>query len=125
MEDKLKYKIKSTVEKLGILQCRQIFGDDIIKQVYIDNPESYLDQFKNLRKVDNFLWISYMNYHNGECVVFFHNNKNKRIFFNNALIWDFFYEIMDYNQKEIEKILRIWLDKNYNIKYSLPVKMLQ
>ena len=125
MEDKLKYKIKSTIEKLGIIQCREIFGDDIIKQVYIDNPESYLDHFKNLRKVDNFLWISYMNYHNGECVVFFHNNKNKRIFFNNALIWDFFYEIMDYNQKEIEKILRIWLDKNYNIKYSLPVKMLQ
>ena len=125
MEDKLKYKIKSTVEKLGIIQCRQIFGDDIIKQVYSDNPESYLDQFKNLRKVDNFLWISYMNYHNGECVVFFHNNKNQRIFFNNTLVWDFFYEIMDYNQKEIEKILRIWLDKNYNIKYSLPVKMLQ
>ena len=125
MEDKLKCKIKSTVEKLGIIQCRQIFGDDIIKQVYSDNPESYLDQFKNLRKVDNFLWISYMNYHNGECVVFFHNNKNQRIFFNNTLVWDFFYEIMDYNQKEIEKILRIWLDKNYNIKYSLPVKMFQ
>ena len=125
MEDKLKYKIKSTVEKLGIIQCRQIFGDDIIKQVYSDNPESYLDQFKNLRKVDNFLWISYMNYNNGECVVFFHNNKNQRIFFNNTLVWDFFYEIMDYNQKEIEKILRIWLDKNYNIKYSLPVKMFQ
>ncbi len=124
MDDKLKYKIRTSVEKLGIIQARELFGDGLIKQSYVDNPESYLVQFKNLRKIED-LFINYITNHNGECVVFFYNPNNKRIFFNNTLVWDFFYEIMDYNQKEIEKILRIWLDENYNIKYSLPVKMIQ
>lgn len=124
MDEKLKYKIKSTVEKLGIVQCRQIFGDDIIKQVYIDNPESYLDQFKNLRKTIEIYFIIYSDIYYG-VEVFYYRPKNQRVYFNNNLIWDFFYGIMDYNQKEIEKILRIWLDKNYNINHSLPVKMFQ
>jgi hypothetical protein len=124
MDDKLKYKIRTSVEKLGIIQARELFGDELIKQSYVDNPESYLVQFKNLRKIED-LFINYITNHNDECVVFFYNPNNKRIFFNNTLVWDFFYEIMDYNQKEIEKILRIWLDENYNIKYSLPVKMIQ
>ena len=124
MDEKLKYKIKSTVEKLGIVQCRQIFGDDIIKQVYIDNPESYLDQFKNLRKTIEIYFIIYSDIYD-DVEVFYYRPKNQRVYFNNNLIWDFFYTLMDYNQKEIEKILRIWLDKNYNIKHSLPVKMFQ
>ena len=124
MDEKLKYKIKSTVEKLGIKQTRQIFGDEIIKKVYIDNPESYLDQFKNLRKTIEIYFIIYSDIYD-DVEVFYYRPKNQRVYFNNNLIWDFFYTLMDYNQKEIEKILRIWLDKNYNIKHSLPVKMFQ
>ncbi len=38
-------KIKDTVNKYGIITTLKLFGGnkDIIKQAYIDNPESYLD----------------------------------------------------------------------------------
>ena len=38
MEEKLKYKIRSAVEKLGLVQSLDMFGKDILKQVYIVNP---------------------------------------------------------------------------------------
>ena len=114
MDEKLKYKIKSTVDKLGILQCREMFGDDIIKEVYIDNPESYLDHFKNLRKIDN-LFIEYIDNHDDEYAVFYYRTKGQKVFFNNSLIWDFFYMLMDYNTPQVEKTLRNWLKENYNI----------
>ena len=114
MDEKLKYKIKSTVEKLGIKQVRQIFGDDIIKQVYIDNPESYLDQFKNLRKVDDLIWITYWDKHD-DVTVFYYRTKGQKVFFNNSLVWGFLYILMDYNIPQIEKTLRNWLKENYNI----------
>lgn len=113
MDEKLKYKIKSTVEKLGIVQCRQIFGDDIIKQVYIDNPESYLEHFKNLQKIDD-LWISYKGKHD-DVDIFFYLTKGQKVFFNQKLVWDFFYILMDYNTPQVEKTLRNWLKENYNI----------
>ncbi len=52
MEEKLKYKIKVSVEKLGLKQSREMFGDELIKQVYIDNPLSFLEQFNNLTPVE-------------------------------------------------------------------------
>lgn len=122
MNEKVKYKIKSTVEKLGIIQCRQIFGDDIIKQVYFDNPESYLDQFKGLTKIDDVFAIDYRDKHDSERSVFYYTPKSQRIYFNNDLVWRFFYLIMGYNRKQVEKTLRIWLKGNYNIEGYLPVK---
>lgn len=122
MDEKLKYKIKSTVGKLGIKQARQIFGDDIIKQVYIDSPESYLDQFKNLRKVDDLFAIDYRDKHDDDSSVFYYTPKSQRIYFNNDLVWRFFYLIMGYNRKQVEHLLRNWLKKNYNIEGYLPDK---
>ena len=52
MEEKWIYKIRSVVEKLGLTQSLEIFGKDILKQVYIDNPLSFLDQFNNLKPVE-------------------------------------------------------------------------
>jgi hypothetical protein len=39
--EKLNKKIRLAVGKLGLIQSREIFGDEIIKQAYIENPESF------------------------------------------------------------------------------------
>ena len=58
--EKLNRKIKSAVEKLGLKQSLEMFGKDIIKQVYIDNPLSYLDQFNDLRPVEKGDFVYYV-----------------------------------------------------------------
>ena len=55
MDEKLKYKIRSAVEKLGLPQSRQMFGDNLIQQAYINNPLLFLNQFNikmGLNKLD-------------------------------------------------------------------------
>jgi len=52
MDEKLKYKIRLTIKQLGLKQSRQMFGDDIIQQAYINNPLLFLNQFNNLTPVD-------------------------------------------------------------------------
>ena len=48
--EQLNKKIRLTVEKLGLGQAREMFGDDIIKQAFIDNPSLFLNQFNNLKQ---------------------------------------------------------------------------
>ena len=50
--EKLNRKIRLAVEKLGLEQSLEMFGDEIIKQTYIDNPSSFLNQYNNLKPVE-------------------------------------------------------------------------
>ena len=124
MDEKLKYKIRSAVEKLGLEQSLNMFGKDVIKQVYIDNPVSFLNQFNNLStiKVDNVIY--YVD--NDNHPLFYHYNKSKggniySCFINIPRIWLFFRDTMNYNKNEIQEILKEWLDKTYNLGELTPI----
>jgi hypothetical protein len=123
MEEKLKYKIRSVVEKLGLKQSLEIFGKDILKQTYIDNPESYLVQFNNLNLVDEGDFIYYVD--NDNLPLFYYykkeqESKNGHYWINYYRIWVFFSGVMDYNYTEIKEIMEEWLGTTYNLRGLTP-----
>ena len=123
MDEKLKYKIRSAVEKLGLEQSREMFGDDILKQVYIDNPSLFLKQFNNLRPVEVDKIIYYIDNDNHPLFYFYKKSKGGNIYFcfiNIPRIWLFFRDAMDLNKIEIQEILKEWLDKTYNLGELTP-----
>jgi hypothetical protein len=117
MEEKLKYKIRSTVEMLGLKQSLDLFGKDILKQVYIDNPQSYLDNFKDLTIARNPTLILYMD-KRGE-LVFIVPTQKKGIMDDfirlTYEIWGFFDDVIDYNMDDSRKIINDWLKINFNL----------
>ena len=123
MDEKLKYKIRSAVGKLGVGQSLDIFGKDILKQVYIDNPISFLNQFNNLSTIEVDNVIYYVDNDNHPLLHFYKKNQEKNIcfcFINIERIWLFFRDIMDYNKIKIQKILKEWLGKTYNLGELIP-----
>jgi hypothetical protein len=123
MNEKLKYKIRSVVEKLGFEQSLDMFGKDILKQVYIDIPSLFLKQFNNLRPVEVGNIIYYVNNDNHPLFYFYKKPKEGNIYFcfiNIPRIWLFFRDAMDLNKIEIQEILKVWLDKTYNLGELTP-----
>ena len=123
MNEKLKYKIRSVVEKLGLKQSLEIFGKDILKQTYIDNPESYLVQFNNLNLVEKDGKIFYVD--NDNLPLFYYykedqESKNGYYNINYYRIWLFFSEVMGYNYTEIQEIMKEWLGTAYNLRGLTP-----
>ena len=123
MDEKLKYKIRSAVEKLGVGQSLDIFGKDILKQVYIDNPISFLNQFNNLRPIEVDNVIYYVDNDDHPLFYFYKKSKGGNIYYcfiNIPRIWLFFRDTMIYNKNEIQEILKEWLDKTYNLGELTP-----
>ena len=123
MEEKLKYKIKVSVEKLGLKQSREMFGDELIKQVYIDNPLSFLEQFNNLKPVEEDGRICYVG--NDDVPFFFilkkeQESKNGYYWVNYHRIWSFFSDIMGYDRTENKEIMKEWLGITYNLRELTP-----
>jgi hypothetical protein len=123
MDEKLKYKIRSAVDILGIDQSLVIFGKDILKQVYIDNPISFLNQFNSLRPVEKDREIYYVDNDNHPLFYFYKERQEKTIGFcyiNIPKIWLFFVDVMDYNKIKIQRIIKEWLGTTYNLGELLP-----
>lgn len=126
MEEKLKYKIKLVVEKLGLKESREMFGDDILKQVYIDNPSSFLNQFNNLKPTEKGIRVYYLDNDN---LLLFHyfkeeqESKNGNYYINYFRIWSFFEEVMNYDDTEIGEIMEEWLGSTYNLRGLTPFKL--
>lgn len=122
MEEKLKYKIKSTVELLGLKQSLELFGKDILKQVYIDNPQSYLDNFKNLEVRESYDMIEYCDMNNE--IVFF-GSKDVDAFYDcirvRPIMYRFFLDVVDYKIDDIRSFIQEWLKVNYNIDKSILI----
>jgi hypothetical protein len=123
MDEKLKYKIRSAVEKLGLVQSLNMFGKDVIKQVYIDNPISFLNQFNNLNPVEADKIIYYVD--NDNLPLFYYekdeqNSKNEYYWVYYYRIWAFFSEVMNYSYIKTQEIMMEWLDTTYNLRGLRP-----
>jgi hypothetical protein len=117
MEEKLKYKIRSTVEMLGLDQSLNLFGKDMIKQVYVDNPQSYLDNFKEITIVEDSVFINYMD-KRGKLVFFISIKKISsmdKFIKVKPEIFDFFLNIIDQDFDDTRKIINDWLKINFNL----------
>ena len=122
--EQLNRKIRLTVEKLGVKESLEIFGKDILKQVYIDNPLSFLDQFNNLTPIEDDDEIYYVD--NDNLPLFSYSKKeqeseNGYYYINYYRIWLFFEDVMDYDYTEIQEIMKEWLGTTYNLRGLTPV----
>lgn len=131
--EKLNRKIKSAVEKLGIKQARQIFGDEIIKQTYSDNPSSYLDQFNDLRPVEKGDFVYYVDNNNLPLFATRKHYIEKGIgvvYVSPARIWNFFQVVMDFGDgSKVSSVIFNWLQENYNLElkpttYNIPIMVM-
>ena len=92
--EQLNRKIKLAVEKLGLTQARELFGDNIIRQTYINNPLSYLNQFNNLTPIEKDDKIYYVDNDNIPIFFYFKQselNKYGYYYINNDNIFQFGY----------------------------------
>jgi hypothetical protein len=123
MNEKLKYKIRNAVEKLGLPQSRQIFGDDIIQQVYKNNPLLFLNQFNNLTPVEEDGDIYYVD-NNDEILFSYYkkdqDSKNGHYWIRRDIIITFLEGIIGYTHDEIKEITKEWLKVNYNLSELSP-----
>ena len=121
--EKLNRKIRLAVEKLGLEQSLEMFGDEIIKQTYIDNPSSFLNQYNNLKPVEEDDKIFYVDTDNLPLFYYYkeeQDSKNGEYWINYYRIWSFFSEVMGYNHTEIQEIMKEWLGTAYNLRELTP-----
>jgi hypothetical protein len=121
--EKLNKKIRFAVEKLGLEHAREMMGDELIKQGFIDNPSSFLNQFNNLRPIEKDDEIYYVD--NDNLGLFYYyideqDSKNGYYYINYYRIWLFFSEVMGYNYTEIQEIMKEWLGTTYNLRGLTP-----
>jgi hypothetical protein len=117
--EQLNHKIRLTVKKLGLEQSRQIFGDEIIKQAFIDDPLSFLDQFNNLKPIEKNDKIYYVNNDNLPLFFYFiedHESNHGYYWISYHRIWSFFNDVMDYNYTETQETIEEWLWLTYNLR---------
>ena len=124
--DQLNKKIRSAVEKLGLEQSRQMFGDELIKQGFIDNPSSFLNQFNNLRPVEKDDEIYYVDNDNLPLFSYFkeqQESKSGNYYIDYYRIWSFFEDVMGYNYTKTQQIIKEWLGTTYNLRELTPKKI--
>lgn len=123
MDEKIKYRIKNVVEKLGLEQSLDFFGKDRIKEVYVNNPSLFLNQFNNLKPVEVDNIIYYVDNDNHPLFYYYKKPKGENIYYcfiNIPRIWLFFRDTIDLNKIEIQEIIKGWLDKTYNLGELTP-----
>ena len=109
-------KIKGLVNELGLIGTLNIFGGEkeIVRQVYIDNPESYLDYLiDNLTPMESSgyvkkAWTYYLKKN-----IFLIYEDNQDIVTVDDYIWNYFYRgIMQFDNTKIESIFTEWFYKH-------------
>ena len=107
--------IINMVNDIGISNTIDIIGGDkdIIRNVYIDNPESYLDYLiGNLHPMKDSYGITRWVYEYKVNILHYEDNSNEILI--DDLIWNFFYKsVMIFDDRTIESILTKWLYKHY------------
>ena len=121
--EQLNNKVRLVVEKLGLGQSRQMFGDGLIKQAYIDNPLSFLEQFNNLKPVEVGDKICYVD-NDGKTLLYYYEEDLDLGYgychINHKRIWGFYSEVMGFLSTKIQKIMMDWISTTYNMKSLVP-----
>ena len=116
-------KIKSVIYKHGIFKSLNIIvgGKHTIKQIYINNPSEFLNQFNDLTPVENDDKIFYVD-KNGLSLFMYHSNKkNGYLYINNDRIWFFFSDVIGIETPNIQNIIKNWLNETYKLNGLTPV----
>jgi len=117
--EKLNHKIKSTINKFGVEHTLNLFDNDIIRNAYIDNPESFLLQFNDLTPVKKSNMLFYTD-KNRSPLFYYYTNRESNIFIDYYRIWMFFEEVIGFSDEEIKGVITKWLEDTYNIKGFIP-----
>ena len=115
MNQEQKELIINSVKELGIADTLTIFGGDkdIIRKVYIDYPESYLDYLiGNLYPMKDSYGLNRWVYEYKVNILHYDDNSNEILI--DDFIWNFFYKsVMQFDDRTIESIFTKWLCKYY------------
>jgi hypothetical protein len=114
MNDKLKTRIKLTIKKIGLKSSIDLFGKDIINEVY-DNHLEFMNNFKDLRKLTNsddsvIIWVS----ENNE-IMFRYRPEVCSVMFNYQEIWTYFSYIKELDFFSTVQILKNWFVEFYKL----------
>ena len=125
MKKELIDKINSIVNKYGIEHTLKMFdGSDIIRRVYQDNLLEFLNQFNDLNRIEKDNIICYVDKDRLLLFAYFQDRKNEVVYINYNKIWSFFYDVIGLDDKEIQDIIKNWLDEVYNLSGLTPINYL-
>jgi len=115
-------RIKSIVNKFGIKRAIDMIagGKDTIRNAYQYNPKSFLNQFNDLTPVEKDDKIYYVDKDRLPLFMYYQDIENGYIYTRYDRIWSFFSDVIGLNDKEIQGIMKNWLEETYNIKGLTP-----
>jgi hypothetical protein len=115
MKQEHKDTIINMVNEIGISNTLDIIGGDkdIIRNVYIDNPESYLDYLiGNLYPMKDTYGITRWVYEYKVNILHYEDSTDTILI--DDYIWNYFYKsVMQFDDRTIEFIFTKWLCKHY------------
>lgn len=120
--------VKKLIKKYGLVSARELIkNDNIIKQVYADNPLEYLENFNNLiPKKEVALNQSMTKFvsENGDTVFWYWTDWNTKgeIWVNYHAIRDFFENIFSWSIAQSKNFEQEWLTDVYGSVISVPIR---
>ena len=117
-------KIKSVIYKHGIFKSLNIIvgGKHTIKQIYINNPSEFLNQFNDLTIVETDDKIVYVDKDRLPLFYYYPDEIDGYVSINYDRIWMFFSDVIGLKYSEIQTIINNWLEETYNIIDLIPLK---
>ena len=114
MDDDLKTRIKLSIKKIGLNSSIDLFGKDIINEVY-DNHFEFMNNFKDLRKITNsdnsvIIWVN-----DHDEIMFRYRPEVCSVMFNYQKIWTYFSYIKELDFFSVVQILKNWFVEFYKL----------
>ena len=108
------------VKEIGVYNTMKFIGGekDIIRKVYIDNPESYLDNLKHKPLIhqnhNRTVFIIPTNDSRKYNMAWFDVGCNNIVINNTTNDYNFYKSIMNYDINQICRLIKDWLVKHYD-----------
>jgi hypothetical protein len=110
-------RVKSIVNKYGFERAIEMVagGKETIRNAYLSDPLSYLDQFNNLTPVEMDDKIYYINNDGNPLFYYYPNRENKILYINMSRLQKFFSYIIGLGYFDTNKIIVEWLADKYGL----------